>query len=170
MSQKRAGRYAINVLVEFEMSIFPLFTESASRVIKNTEGQSHFIYRGFTLRMYIWHNLDCRLIELTIDTPLIKDNQRWIIRHKMGIDNPNEKQFYQIFINCCQSRGITFDKDAFMHLLNEYYFKAGRSLKACHPRDLLDQLADFATYRGEPPKMTIDLVDRAARSYFAELF
>jgi predicted ATPase with chaperone activity len=92
------------------------------------------------------------------------------IRHKMGIDNPNEKQYYQIFINVCRSRGIKFDKDAFMHLLNEYYFKAGRPLKACHPRDLLDQLADFATYRGEPPEMTIDLVDRAARSYFAELF
>lgn len=92
------------------------------------------------------------------------------IRHKMGIDNPTEKQYYQIFINACKSRGIKFDKDAFVHLLNEYYFGVGRPLKACHPRDLLDQLADFATYRDEPPVMTIDLVDRAARSYFAELF
>jgi predicted ATPase with chaperone activity len=92
------------------------------------------------------------------------------IRHKMGIDNPTEKQYYQIFVNACRARGIQFDKDAFMHLLNEYYFHAGRPLKACHPRDLLDQLADFATYREEPPVMTIDLVDRAARSYFAELF
>ena len=92
------------------------------------------------------------------------------IRHKMGIDNPNEEQFYRIFKAACLYRGIQFEKDAFMHLLNEYYFKAGRDLKACHPRDLLDQLADFATYRGEPPVMTDDLVDRAARSYFAELF
>jgi predicted ATPase with chaperone activity len=92
------------------------------------------------------------------------------IRHKMGIDNPTEKQYYQIFINACQARGIHFDKNAFIHLLKEYYYGMGRPLKACHPRDLLDQLADFAAYRGEPPAMTIDMVDRAARSYFAELF
>jgi predicted ATPase with chaperone activity len=92
------------------------------------------------------------------------------IRHKLGIDNPTEQQFYQIFIDECQVRDITFDKNAFVYLLKEYYFDAGRPLKACHPRDLLDQLADFATYRGEPQAMTVDLVDRAARSYFAELF
>ncbi len=92
------------------------------------------------------------------------------IRHKMGIDNPTEEQFYRIFAAECRLHGIKFDKDAFVHLLREYYYNAGRQLKACHPRDLLDQLADFATYRGEPQAMTIDLVDRAARSYFAELF
>ncbi len=92
------------------------------------------------------------------------------IRHKMGIDNPTEKQYYRIFKSACLARGIQFDKNAFVHLLREYYFNAGRPLKACHPRDLLDQLADFAAYRGEPPVMTTNLVDRAARSYFAELF
>lgn len=92
------------------------------------------------------------------------------IRHKLGIDNPTEKQFYDIFVIACDEHGIKFDKNAFIHLLREYYFNAGRPLKACHPRDLLDQLTDFATYRGERPAMTIELIDRAARSYFAELF
>jgi len=92
------------------------------------------------------------------------------IRHKLGIDNPSEEQFYRIFMNECRAHDIRFDKDAFMHLLREYYYHAGRQLKACHPRDLLDQLSDFATYRNEPQEMTIDLVNRAARSYFAELF
>jgi len=92
------------------------------------------------------------------------------IRHKMGIDNPTEEQYYLIFKTACKERGIKFSKEAFVHLLREHYFSAGRSLKACHPRDLLDQLADFATYRGEPMEMTVDLINRAARSYFAELF
>lgn len=92
------------------------------------------------------------------------------IRHKLGIDNPTEKQFYDIFLIACDERGIKFDKNVFIHLLREYYFSVGRPLKACHPRDLLDQLTDFATYRGERPAMTIELIDRAARSYFAELF
>jgi predicted ATPase with chaperone activity len=92
------------------------------------------------------------------------------IRHKLGIDNPTEKQFYEIFLSACDERNIKFDKDVFIHLLREYYLSIGRPLKACHPRDLLDQLTDFATYRGERPAMTFDLIDRAARSYFAELF
>ncbi len=92
------------------------------------------------------------------------------IRHKLGIDNPTEKHYYQIFLMACQERGIKFNKEAFVYLLREYYFSVGRPLKACHPRDLLDQLTDFALYRGERPAMTLDLIDRAARSYFAELF
>jgi len=92
------------------------------------------------------------------------------IRHKMGINNPSEEQYYKIFITSCRERGIKFDKNSFIHLLREYYFSAGRSLKACHPRDLLDQMADFAAYRGRPPIMTTELVDLAARSYFADLF
>lgn len=92
------------------------------------------------------------------------------IRHKLGIDNPTEKQFYEIFMTACDERSIKFDKNAFIHLLREYYLSVGRPLKACHPRDLLDQLTDFATYRGERPAMTLELIDRAARSYFAELF
>ncbi|GAB4448546.1 MAG: AAA family ATPase [Anaerolineae bacterium] len=92
------------------------------------------------------------------------------IRHKLGIDNPTEKQFYEIFITACDERGIKFDKNVFIHLLREYYLSVGRPMKACHPRDLLDQLTDFATYRGERPAMTLELIDRAARSYFAELF
>ena len=92
------------------------------------------------------------------------------IRHKMGINNPSEEQFYRIFQTACEERGIKFEKDSFVYLLREYYLTTGRPLKACHPRDLLDQLIDFANYRGEAKVMSIDLIDRAARSYFAELF
>lgn len=92
------------------------------------------------------------------------------IRHKLGIDNPNEQRFYEIFLSNCKARNIKFDRHAFVHLLREYYVNVGRQMRACHPRDLLDQLVDFAKYRDEPVEMSIDLIDRAARSYFAELF
>ncbi len=92
------------------------------------------------------------------------------IRHKLGIDNPTPEQFEQIFVTVCQERRINFDAQVFTHLMDEYYYSVGRQLKACHPRDLLDQLADFANYRGERSAMTLELMDRAARSYFADLF
>ncbi len=91
------------------------------------------------------------------------------IRHKMGIFNPNEEQFYQIFVGMCKMVDIKFDKEAFMYLLKKYYRETERELKACHPRDLLQQLGDFAAYRDVPPEMTIDLIDVSARSYFSDL-
>ena len=92
------------------------------------------------------------------------------IRHKLGVDDPDERRYYKIFVENCRARGIEFNGSAFLYLLREYYHSVGRPMRACHPRDLLDQLVDFANYQGEPPAMTIDLIDRAARSYFAELF
>lgn len=91
------------------------------------------------------------------------------IRHKLGILNPSEEQFYQIFLGVCKQRNIDFNKEAFMHLLQEHYRGVGRDLKACHPRDLLDQLTDFTDYRGTLPQMTPELLDMAARSYFSDL-
>jgi predicted ATPase with chaperone activity len=91
------------------------------------------------------------------------------IRHKMNIKNPTEHEFYQIFIDACRERNIVFDKYAFVHLLRDYYRRPNRQLKACHPRDLLDQILDFATYHGERPSMSEEMLSRAARSYFGEL-
>ena len=69
----------------------------------------------------------------------------------------------------CKQLNITFEKEAFVYLLKNYYREANRDLKACHPRDLLQQLSDFAVYRDVPPAMNIDLIDIAARSYFSDL-
>jgi len=44
-----------------------------------------------------------------------------------------------------------------------------RDLRACHPRDLCDQILDEAKYRGLPPTMTKELLDRACESYFVKL-
>ena len=91
------------------------------------------------------------------------------IRHKLGIFNPTEEQFYQIFVGMCRQLDITFDKDSFVYLLHNFYRETGRQLKACHPRDLLQQLTDFAVYRDVPPEMNVDLINIAARSYFSDL-
>jgi len=88
----------------------------------------------------------------------------------MGIDNPPKNNITR-YLSMPAGRGtFTLTRMPLFTCSKNIITTWGRPLKACHPRDLLDQLADFATYRGEPPAMTIDLVDRAARSYFAELF
>lgn len=88
------------------------------------------------------------------------------ISHKMKIDNPSEAHFRVIFRAVSEARGIEFDENVLNYLLHKYYKTTDRPLRACHPRDLLKQVANYATYRGEPLAMTNDLIDRAAKSYF----
>jgi predicted ATPase with chaperone activity len=92
------------------------------------------------------------------------------ISHKLGIDNPTRAQYRVIFEEACQSRAIDFNEDTFNYMLQKYYDKTDRPLRACHPRDLLKQVVNFAVFRGETPALTAGLIDRAARSYFADLF
>jgi predicted ATPase with chaperone activity len=88
------------------------------------------------------------------------------ISHKMKVDNPTEQQYGEIFKDVCTARGIGFDEDVYNYLLRRYYAEVDRPYRACHPRDLLKQLANYAIYRHEPQAMTTELIDLAARTYF----
>jgi predicted ATPase with chaperone activity len=92
------------------------------------------------------------------------------IRHKLGIDYPTAREYHQIFLQACKERSIAFNPEVFRHLVERYYSGPGRPYQACQPRDLLDQMTDFAIYLGEPAEMTVELMDKAASSYFASLF
>jgi hypothetical protein len=41
-------------------------------------------------------------------------------------------------------------------------------MRACHPRDLLDQVTALCRYRGIEPVITRDLLDAACRAYFVD--
>jgi predicted ATPase with chaperone activity len=88
------------------------------------------------------------------------------ISHKLRIDNPSEGQFREIFVASCEVNGIEFDEETFDYLVRHHYANKNCPLRACHPRDLLKLMTNFATYRGEPLIMTTDLIDRAAQAYF----
>lgn len=90
------------------------------------------------------------------------------IRHKIEVASPSPDEFREIFRRICENRKITFEEGAVRYLLLEHYQKKNRPLRATHPRDLLDQLMDIASYLGIEPKLTKDLLDRAAGSYFVE--
>jgi len=92
------------------------------------------------------------------------------IPHKLGIDYPSAVQFYHIFVQACRQRGLEFNQTAFRYLIEHYYQKPQRPFQACHARDLLNLLTDFARFRQEPVQLTVKLIDKAASSYFANLF
>jgi predicted ATPase with chaperone activity len=88
------------------------------------------------------------------------------ISHKLRVDNPTKRQFYEIFVAVCEATGIKFDEEAFKYLLHKYYVEPKRPMRACHPRDLLKQMISYATYQEKPLIMTGSLIDLAASSYF----
>jgi predicted ATPase with chaperone activity len=91
------------------------------------------------------------------------------IRHKIEIGDPTYDQFREIFRRVCAAKGIKYDEQGLAYLLKEWYINHDRSLRAVHPRDIISQLLDIATYLNKPPMLTKDLIDRACASYFVKL-
>jgi hypothetical protein len=56
------------------------------------------------------------------------------------------------------------------YLYRRHYRPLGRPLRACHPRDLLDQIVAICRYRGIEPVVTRELLDAACASYFVDGF
>lgn len=91
------------------------------------------------------------------------------IRHKIEVPNPSPNEYRDIFRLVCKGKQIPYSDDGLRYLLQEHYLKVGRDLRCCHPRDLCDQMLDEAKYRGIPPQMTKELLDRACAAYFVKL-
>jgi len=91
------------------------------------------------------------------------------IRHKINIPSPTFDEFREIFRRVCASRNITCEEEVLAYLLDTYYVKAHRELRACHPRDLIYQAMDAARYLGKASRLTKELIDFACTSYFVDL-
>jgi predicted ATPase with chaperone activity len=91
------------------------------------------------------------------------------IRHKIKVDFPDEKVYFQILQRECADRNLELTAEAFVYLMQQHYLSKGRELRACHPRDLLDQIHDIAAYFGTRPSLTKQLIDAACEGYFADL-
>jgi hypothetical protein len=64
---------------------------------------------------------------------------------------------------------IPYNDQGLAYLLQEWYIKRNRKLRASHPRDICDQILDIASYLSVEPTMSREMIDRAARAYFVDL-
>ncbi len=90
------------------------------------------------------------------------------IPYKIPIEDPTIDEFTKIFELNCRRRKLRFHQVMVAYLQRRHYGPAGRSLRACHPRDLLDQVTALCRYRGIEPVITRDLLDAACSSYFVD--
>jgi len=91
------------------------------------------------------------------------------IRYKIEIRDPSFEQYREIFRRICHTRGVPYDERGLAYLLQERYIKPAISLRACHPRDLVDHLVGIARFQSIPPRLTPELIDKAWEAYYVDL-
>ncbi len=90
------------------------------------------------------------------------------IRHKIEVRDPSWEEYAEIFKRAAETKQVPFSEAALAYLIREHYIKPKRPPRACHARDLLDQILDIANYLSVPPTLSKELIDRAALSYFVD--
>ena len=90
------------------------------------------------------------------------------IPYKILAKNPTFDEFVQIFDLNCRRHRIRFDPVIVEYLERQYYTPRKLEMRACHPRDLVEQMVDLCRYRGCEPAMSRELLDTVCRSYFLD--
>jgi predicted ATPase with chaperone activity len=91
------------------------------------------------------------------------------LRHKIEIGDPTFEEYREIFKRVAQSKKIEYNDQGLAYLLQEWYIKRNRKLRASHPRDLCDQILDISAYLAVPPTMSREMIDSASKAYFVDL-
>jgi len=90
------------------------------------------------------------------------------IPYKVPVEDPSLEEFTQIFEMNCRRRKLQFHHVMVAYLHRRHYKPVGRPMRACHPRDLLDQVTALCRFRGIEPTISRELLDDACSAYFID--
>jgi hypothetical protein len=90
------------------------------------------------------------------------------IPYKIRAHNPTLDEYCKIFELNCRKRSLPFDPVMVEYLNRKYYQPRRLQMRACHPRDLIEQVVDMCRYQNKEPVITRELLDAACSSYFIE--
>jgi hypothetical protein len=88
------------------------------------------------------------------------------VRYKLEVSRPDEGVFTAIFEAECKRKGIPYEQGAVKYLVKQHYQARSLPFNACEPRDLLAQVVDLCAYRGHPPLLSPEILDRVCANYF----
>ena len=91
------------------------------------------------------------------------------IPYKIEITDPDRNEFHELFKIYCEKFDCEYRAETVDYLLETHFVAAGRRLRRCHPRDLLNQIRSFCVYNELPMKLRNDYFDRVVNSYFTVL-
>lgn len=89
------------------------------------------------------------------------------IPYKINVPDPTESEFRELMRIMARQQEMEYVEDAVDYVIETHYRKSERPFRCCHPRDLLGQIIDYASYRDQPAEMTAEAFDHAVENYFA---
>jgi predicted ATPase with chaperone activity len=91
------------------------------------------------------------------------------IRYKILVGDPTRQQYEEIFMRCCAARGIEYDGRAVEYVYENYYERYGIPPRACHPRDIVNQVSDLAQYLEVEASLATQMLKLACGAYFLDM-
>lgn len=91
------------------------------------------------------------------------------IRYKIFIGEPSAGAYKAIFQAECNKKGLVYNPSDVDEIIQKYYTRTNRPLRACDPRDITDQIFDYCSFNDLPLHVSFELLDQIASSYFAAL-
>jgi hypothetical protein len=89
------------------------------------------------------------------------------IPYKIEVTAPSEEDFRKLFKLMAPNLGFEYDEEAVTYLIEKHFKEENRALRACHPRDLLQQVKNFCVYKKQKKKITKEAFDFAVGNYFS---
>jgi hypothetical protein len=90
------------------------------------------------------------------------------IPYKIYAKDPTVDEFARIFELNCKRKDLVYDPVVIEYIVRRYYQPRRMKMRACHPRDILDQVMDISRFQGRAPAITREVLDQACHSYFLE--
>jgi DNA polymerase III delta prime subunit len=88
------------------------------------------------------------------------------IQTKIKLGTVTEEQFCEIFRRVARERGLTVDQETMQNVILVIRNNMKEELRACHPRDLVNQVCWKATFEGREPCLDRASLMRAIKAYF----
>ena len=133
-------------------------------------GEVRLYSRGDVVSRRILPSIEMLVVLATNLDPASLADEAFLRRipYKIAVNNPSLEQFTRIFELECRRRSLPFHQELVASLHRRHYLASGRPLRACHPRDLLDQVSALCRYRTITPTVSDALLDEACASYFID--
>jgi predicted ATPase with chaperone activity len=88
------------------------------------------------------------------------------IQTKIKVGYMTREQFHQIFINECRGMNLEYDARVVDYAIHAIAEQFRQPLRACYPRDILNQIVWAAKYESVEPRLSKESVDQACHNYF----
>ncbi|MDT8067912.1 MAG: hypothetical protein ROO76_07055 [Terriglobia bacterium] len=88
------------------------------------------------------------------------------IQTKIRVGNISGAQFHEIFRRVAQSAKLQYDREVVDELIHVIQQSLHEPLRACQPRDIVNQIYWAAKYEGTPMKLDHNTIKRAVDAYF----